>query len=273
MGTGLPLLLLLLGCFVAGSCGATDSPSPSLKPEAGAWLPSAVSLSCRGAWSHFLLLRDGRPDPGSEHMATSTSGLVFFTPRAGGNFTCRGGDGNGNVTSAPSNTVLLLDTDPRLPPPQLWVVPEPPQPPPEPPQPPVPARVVEGSPLALACRGPPGAPPATFRLFRGGPGGAVGGGQRVPAGGTARFTLGPLSLPDNGSYYCTYNPGGAAGGAPPPAPPRRSTWKWWSAPTPDAPTGRAAGPGLRGAEPPPRPGRLGPRSPSRMPGPTSAPPQ
>lgn len=61
----------------------------------------------------------------------------------------------------------------------------------------------EGTNISVVCKGPPGA--ATFRLYRGGPGGAVG--QRwVARGGAVSFSLGPLHPRDEGAYFCTYSP-------------------------------------------------------------------
>ncbi|XP_068785310.1 proline-rich protein 2-like isoform X2 [Struthio camelus] len=273
MGTKLPLLLLVLA--------AVALPSPRLEPAAGAWLSSQFSLSCHGAGSRFLLLRRGSPDPVADVMASSGGGAYFsccgvayFNCCSKGTYTCQSREGN--VTSPPSNAVEVAATDPQLPPPPPLsvTVTEPEGGAPGGPG------VPEGSHVSFTCRDPRNATAAanvTFRLFRGGPGGAVGQPEQAPGGAARASPWTPCARPTPAPTSAPTSPR-APPPPPPPAPPGTSMWQSRIAPTPTAPTGRAAGPGLRPRERPPRtpgpprraPGLTPLRVPPQTPGPTLA---
>ncbi|XP_074995211.1 platelet glycoprotein VI-like [Calonectris borealis] len=205
---GTRVLLLLLGCWGLRPGGASGPPQrPELRPREGLWVPAGAPFhfQCFGPGPLFLLLHQNRSGPVAN--VTSRRGFVTFARVAdaadAGPYTCRCWDPPGGTPRPPgpsSNPVEVVVTDPRLDPPKLSLPPLQPLP------------VPRGTNVSVVCEGPPGA--ATFRLYRGGPGGAVG--QRA-GGGVVPFPLGPLHPRHEGAYFCTYSPagGGVSGPSPP----------------------------------------------------------
>ncbi|XP_049648692.1 uncharacterized protein LOC126034878 isoform X2 [Accipiter gentilis] len=173
----------------------TTSPAPrlpQLTPRDGLWVvvgsPLVLQCFCPGPEFHLFHGNDTKKPVKTK---TSESGFVTFndtvnvTRAAGGLYFCRCPPG------PISEAVKVVVIDPDLEPPELSLPPLQPLP------------VPEGTNISVVCKGPPGA--ATFRLYRGGPGGAVG--QRwVARGGAVSFSLGPLHPRDEGAYFCTYSP-------------------------------------------------------------------
>ncbi|XP_074875096.1 platelet glycoprotein VI-like isoform X2 [Buteo buteo] len=198
---GTHVLLLLLGCWVLVPRGALDPQSrPQLTPRDGLWVavgsPLILQCFCPGPEFHLFHGNDTKPPVKTE---TSDCGFVTFndtvTRAAGGLYFCRCPPG------PKSEAVKVVVIDPDLDPPELSL------------PPPQPLPVPEGTNISVVCKGPPGA--ATFQLYRGGPGGAVGK-EQEERGGAASFTLGPLHPRDEGAYFCTYSP--KTGGLSPPSP-------------------------------------------------------
>ncbi|XP_069630258.1 protein diaphanous homolog 1-like isoform X2 [Haliaeetus albicilla] len=169
---GTHVLLLLLGCWVLAPCGAFGPRShPQLMPRDGLWVavgsPLILQCFCPGPEFHLFHGNEAK----LVKTKSSGSGFVTFdtnaTRAAAGLYFCRCPPG------PISEAVKVVVSDPDLGPPELSLPPLQPLP------------VPEGTNISVVCKGPPGA--ATFELYRGGPGGAVG--QQWVARGGGRLLL------------------------------------------------------------------------------------
>ncbi|XP_072703883.1 platelet glycoprotein VI-like [Ciconia boyciana] len=196
---GTHVLVLVLGCWVLGPCGASSPlERPQLKSLVEPWVPVGqhLILQCLGPGPSFIL-HGNRSEPtviAAKEFATFT---IVATTAAAGVYTCSCQDPPG-PPGPPSNPVEVVVTDPHLECPKLSLPPLQPLP------------VPQGTNVTVVCKGPPRA--AIFRLYRGGPAGIVG--QVGVSGGSASFSL---QSPKQGAYVCTYSPEG--GGVSLPSPP------------------------------------------------------